>query len=90
MLHKKSNLIKSILIAAFRKYDESEERERERKRQREALMPRRIARLALLNIQVHASRLKKLFMGPVLRRASGFCREMCELEEKRARDDRWS
>lgn len=87
MLYKKSNLIKLILIAAFRKY---ESEERERKRQREALMPHRIARLALLNIQVHASRLKKQFMGPVLRKASGFCREMCELEEKRARNDRWS
>jgi len=34
MLHKKSNLIKSILIAAFRKYDESEEREREKETER--------------------------------------------------------
>lgn len=72
-LYKKSNLIKSILIATFMA-SRARQKKREKERQREALMPHRIARLALLNIQVRAS-VKKLFMSSVLHSARFLPRE---------------
>jgi len=77
MPRKKSNLIKSILIAAFTA-----------SRRREALVPRDSRSL---NIQVHAS-VKKLFMGPALCSVRFLSREL-EPEEGGtpvSGDDRWS
>jgi hypothetical protein len=64
MPRKKSNLIKSILIAAFTA-----------SRRKEVSVPRRPRDSNSLNIQVHAS-VKKLFMGPALRSVRFLPREL--------------